>query len=135
MDTTVSQDELQTVLEQLNMTADDPDLYRVLIGANLEATALVDAIELPEPEIPERKWWRPIGEDNPLGAWYVRTDIRGATGGSHDYPRRLCAPGGRRDCAPPATRWGDNYGEECLRGLLLFRWKSHQRHRARAQPA
>tara|TARA_R110001592_G_scaffold357416_1_gene660530 strand:+ start:83060 stop:84556 length:1497 start_codon:yes stop_codon:yes gene_type:complete len=82
MDTTVSQDELQTVLEQLNMTADDPDLYRVLIGANLEATALVDAIELPEPEIPERKWWRPIGEDNPLGAWYVRTDIRGATGGS-----------------------------------------------------
>ena len=82
MDTTVSQDELQTVLEQLNMTADDPDLYRALIGANLEATALVDAIEMPKPEIPERKWWRPIGEDNPLGAWYVRTDIRGATGGS-----------------------------------------------------
>lgn len=82
MDTTVSQDELQAVLEQLNMTADDPDLYRALIGANLEATALVDAIEMPKPEIPERKWWRPIGEDNPLGAWYVRTDIRGATGGS-----------------------------------------------------
>jgi amidase len=81
MDTTVSQEELQTMLAQLNMSADDPELYRVLIGANLEVTALVDAIELPKAEIPERKWWRPKPEDNALGAWYVHTDIRGASSG------------------------------------------------------
>ena len=81
MDTTVSKDELQTVLAQLNMTVDDPELYRAVIGANLEVTALVDAVELSAPEVPQRKWWRPEPEDNALGAWYVRTDIHGAAGG------------------------------------------------------
>jgi amidase len=81
MDTTVSKDELQTVLAQLNMTVDDPELYRAVIGANLEVTALVDTVELPTSEIPERKWWRPESQDNALGAWYVRTDINGAAGG------------------------------------------------------
>ena len=81
MDTTVSKDELQTVLTQLSMTVDDPELYRAVIGANLEVTALVDAVELSAPQVPERKWWRPEPQDNALGAWYVRTDIHGAAGG------------------------------------------------------
>lgn len=81
MDTTVSPDELKTLLAQLNMSVNDPELYRALISANLEVTALVDAIEVPKQEIPARNWWRPTPEENTLGAWYVRTDIRGASGG------------------------------------------------------
>jgi amidase len=75
MDTSVSKEELQSVLTQLNMTADDPELYCALVGANLEVTALVDAIELPPQTVPARNWWWPEPEDNTLGAWYVRTDI------------------------------------------------------------
>ena len=54
MDTTVSQQDLENALEALDMSADTPDVYRALIEANLEVTALVDAIEAPAREAPAR---------------------------------------------------------------------------------
>ena len=38
--------------------------------------------ELPPLKYPIRSWRRPTPEENPLGAWYVRTEIRGAESGA-----------------------------------------------------
>lgn len=81
MDTTVSDADFGRALEQLGMQTDQPDAYRALIAGNLEIAGLVDTIELPQPALPERDWYRPEPEDNALGAWYVRTDIIGSGGG------------------------------------------------------
>ncbi len=75
MDTSISEQELQSALAQLGMTTDTPDIYRAMVEANLQVTALVDAIELSPPVIGERYWHYPPPEENPLGAWYVKTDI------------------------------------------------------------
>ncbi len=75
MDTTISESELQAALDRLGMTTDSPEVYRALLQANLEVVSLVDAIEAPTRQKEERHWERPDEGDNPLGAWYVRTDI------------------------------------------------------------
>jgi len=81
MDTSVSKQDLQQALSQLGMTADEPDVYRAMIEANLQVTALVDDVELPAFEYSEREWSRPAAGDNPLGAWYVKTNISGNSEG------------------------------------------------------
>ena len=81
MESQVSAEELQGALAQLNMRTDAPELYCDLVAANLQVTALVDAVELPPFDPIERSWTRPEADANPLGAWYVRTDIRGAETG------------------------------------------------------
>jgi amidase len=75
METSISEQELQNALTQLGMTTDTPEIYRALVEGNLEITALVDAIELPPARTEERDWNRPLPEHNPLGAWYVKTNI------------------------------------------------------------
>ncbi len=80
MDTHVTDQDLQQALSQLGMTTDSPELYRAMIEANLEVTALVDAVDPPETgvDIASRDWSRPKPTDNALGAWYVKTQIPGS---------------------------------------------------------
>ena len=80
MDTHVTDQDLEQALSQLGMTTDTPELYRAIIEANLEVTALVDAVDPPVPGTgsARRDWHRPEPADNRLGAWYVKTDIPGA---------------------------------------------------------
>ena len=83
MDTTVSQEDLNTALEQLGMSAEDPELYCALVAGNLQVAAMVDSVDTPASAVEERAWQRPADADNPLGAWYVKTRIEGSAG-----PRR-----------------------------------------------
>jgi amidase len=75
VNTKISAEELQVALAQLGMSTDTPEAYRAIGEACLEITALVDAIEEPPGEAVERSWQKPATGDNPLGAWYVKTDI------------------------------------------------------------
>ena len=75
MDVSVSPDELQAALSQLHMSADAPEAYLELLEANLSVVSMVEMIDGPQYESPERNWVRPDAQDNPLGAWYVKTEI------------------------------------------------------------
>ncbi|MGW5649455.1 amidase [Saccharopolyspora sp. NPDC003752] len=68
--------ELQAAAAELGLELDDAttDSYLALIAANVEAYRVVDAFEEPVAEIPQRQWSEP--GDNPLGAWYARTELR-----------------------------------------------------------
>jgi amidase len=92
MDTHVTDQDLEQALSQLGMTTDTPELYRAIIEANLEVTALVDAVDPPVTGTgsASRDWHRPEPADNRLGAWYVKTDIQGAGQGKLAGKIRYC---------------------------------------------
>ena len=78
-------DQLRSVAQSLGMSMSDEDLasYRGLMQGSVEAYKLIDAMPdfLPEVKYPRTPGARPAPEDNPLNAWYVKTDIRGAPTG------------------------------------------------------
>jgi amidase len=58
------------------------ETYTALLGGFLGSyDAVEDLYATIAPEPPERTWTRPEPADNPLGAWYVRTEIPGAAVG------------------------------------------------------
>src|ERR671932_79337 len=63
--------------------ADRLATFRALVGHSLASYARLD--QLVEPSLPvsypRRPGHRPAPEDNPLGAWYWKSEIRGATAG------------------------------------------------------
>ncbi len=61
----------------LDLSADDLESFRPFVTGLLESwTAVEDLYARTAPEAPsDRAWHRPEEADNPLGAWYVRTDI------------------------------------------------------------
>ena len=67
----------------LELTDEDLESFQGLMGGVLESYARLD--ELTEPSLlvsyPRTPGYRPQPEDNPLGAWYWRTDIKGASSG------------------------------------------------------
>ena len=67
----------------LNTTDEDLESFRGLMGGVLESYARLD--QLSEPNLPVKyprtSGYRPEPEDNPLGAWYWRSEIRGAETG------------------------------------------------------
>ena len=67
----------------LELTDEDLESFQGLMGEVLESYARLD--ELTEPSLPvsypRTPGYRPQPEDNPLGAWYWRTDIKGAASG------------------------------------------------------
>jgi amidase len=75
VETKISEKELQNALSQLGMSTKTPEIYSAMVEANLEVTALVDTIELPPIKVGPRPWERPAAAENPLGAWYVKTNI------------------------------------------------------------
>ena len=67
----------------LSPTREDLDSFSGLIAPLLESYSRLD--QLPEPALPVKyprsPGYRPRPEDNPLGAWYWRSEIRGAQNG------------------------------------------------------
>jgi len=84
MSTLVTQEELADVMSALGMSAADAELYLSAVEGNLLAAQASSELELPQPEPVERSWSSPAPQDNPLGAWYVRTEIEGARQESGD---------------------------------------------------
>lgn len=81
MDTHITEEEFSRAAKQLGIGSDHWDTYRTLVEANLEVAALVELVVIPEKNFAERAWHWPLAEENPLGAWYVRTEIAGASDG------------------------------------------------------
>ncbi len=81
MDTSVSIEELTDVMASLGMSTDDAAHYVGVIEANLTVASSVEDIPLATPSVPQREWHHPNTAENPLGAWYVRTNIEGSATG------------------------------------------------------
>ena len=78
-------DQLREVAEDLGMTMNDADLqsYQELLQGNFDAYDAVDAMPdyVPVVKYPRTPGYFPEAEDNTHNAWYVRTDIKGASKG------------------------------------------------------
>lgn len=78
-------DELARIAEQYHLDLEDEDLesFRGLMDGVLASYARLDELTAPTLEVKYRRQpgHRPAPEDNPLGAWYWRTEIKGAEQG------------------------------------------------------
>jgi len=65
------------------LTDEDTEFFSDVLGPmfDLTDTALTGPDALPEVKYPRNLGVRPETEDNPLNAWYYKTDIKGASGG------------------------------------------------------
>lgn len=77
--------QMREVASGLGMTMSDNELgeYLTLMEANFEAYDLIDSMpdELPKVKYPRTPGHRPGSAENPLNAWYVKSEIRGAVSG------------------------------------------------------
>jgi len=77
-------DELAAVARSLGLDLDEADAraYQALVAAGFASYDAVEQLYAEiAPERPQRESIRPDDAGNPLGAWYVRTDITGAMDG------------------------------------------------------
>jgi amidase len=67
----------------LNLGADQLEKFRSLVAGMMPAYGRLDTLTQPgpPPRYPRTSGWRPDLAENPLGAWYWRTDISGAAEG------------------------------------------------------
>ncbi len=74
---------------QISLTDEDLETYLQLVQGSAAAYDLVEQLhEETAPPAPEGRSSSPVAaEDNPLGAWYARTDIAGTAGGPLDGVR------------------------------------------------
>jgi len=72
-----------------DLEPEDVDAFRELMDGTLASYAVVDALPLPQrpPAHPRTPGYRPPPEENPYGAWAVRTSIQGTAGGPLDGKR------------------------------------------------
>ena len=145
------EDQVAELARSWGMSLSDADLsaYTVLIGAGLASCDAVEELwSATAPTAPEAaRGAAPADADNPLGAWYVPTEIRGGRqrpagradgrdqgqhrGGRRADDERLAHPGGlrpqpRRDRGDPAARGGrDDRRQVGVRGPVLLRAASH----------
>ncbi|MDD9650435.1 amidase [Klebsiella pasteurii] len=79
-------EELQELASRLhiNLTPAQAEEYLALMQANFDAYDLVDSLpdDIPEVRYPRAAGYRPTGEDNPLNAWYYKTEVKGAATGA-----------------------------------------------------
>ena len=77
--------QLAELAGELGFSMDEAELaiHLAAMGPNIEAYNAVDqmAQELPPVKYPRSPGERPRDQDNPLGAWYVKTTIEGAAQG------------------------------------------------------
>lgn len=68
---------------EMDLAVEDLESFRKLMGPALASYARLDELTAPAPEVsyPRTSGYRPQPEENPLGAWYWRTDIQGALSG------------------------------------------------------
>ncbi|GJD49377.1 Amidase [Methylobacterium crusticola] len=78
-------DQLRETAADLGMIMGDEELaqHRAALEGGIAAYNLIDQLpdELPEVRYPRLPGRRPSAEENPLGAWYVRTTVEGAPSG------------------------------------------------------
>src|SRR3954465_13558371 len=78
-------DQLRSVAEDLGMHMGEDELrsYEALMQANFAAYDIVDAMPdyVPAVTYPRTPGYRPEGKENLREAWYVKTTIKGASGG------------------------------------------------------
>src|SRR5437016_5575534 len=78
-------DQLRSVAEDLGMHMGEDELksYDALMQANYAAYDAVDAMPdyVPAVKYPRTPGYRPEGEENKYNAWYVKTEIKGASSG------------------------------------------------------
>ena len=78
-------DELRSVAESLSMKMSNEDLesYLGLMQSSIDAYRVVDELpdNVPAVKYPRESGSEPSADDNPLNAWYVRTEINGAADG------------------------------------------------------
>jgi len=67
----------------LDLSDEDVDAFRGLMGPSIDALNLVDDMpdELPPVKYPRDTGYHPPPDENPLNGWYVKTSIKGATDG------------------------------------------------------
>lgn len=64
------------------LSAEDIDEFKPFVSGMLESWEVVaDLYEADAPVTPDREWTRPTQSENPLNAWYVRTDITESAAG------------------------------------------------------
>lgn len=77
--------QLQELASRLHMrlTPTQAEEYLALMQANFDAYDLIDALpdEIPSVRYPRAAGYRPDGEENPLNAWYYKTEVTGAATG------------------------------------------------------
>lgn len=77
--------QLQQLARQLHLTLSDSEAaeYLSLMQPNLDAYDLIDGLtdEIPPIEYPRKKGHRPVGTENPLNAWYYKSEVPGAPDG------------------------------------------------------
>ena len=98
-------DEMRAVAQELgfvNMSDADLQLHLQSLESGFEAYNLLDRMpdELPPVRYPRTPGRRPSAEENRYGAWYVKTEIKGAAAGKlqgqdsgaqgQHLPRRAC---------------------------------------------
>ena len=78
-------DELKTIAAAMGLSVDNPlaDSMLEQLAMFGDAYRFMDQLEdnLPEVQYPDRNYRPPATKENPLGAWYVRTDIKGRDSG------------------------------------------------------
>lgn len=77
--------QLQELASRLHMrlTPAQAEEYLALMQANFDAYDLIDALpdEIPAARYPRAAAYRPDGEENPLNAWYYKSEVQGAATG------------------------------------------------------
>ncbi len=78
-------EQLQDVAEICGMTLSDEDAasFAALIAPQVDGYNVVDAMpdNLPQVKYPRTPGYRPEGEENKYNAWYVKTEVKGASRG------------------------------------------------------
>ncbi|MBL8895529.1 MAG: amidase [Rhizobiales bacterium] len=84
-------DQLRGIVSDLNMTMSDADLSTFLgqMEATFQAYDRVDALPdyLPKVKYPRTPGYKPGANENPLNAWYVKCEVRGAASGALEGKR------------------------------------------------
>jgi amidase len=79
-------EQLQALASRLNirLTPAQAEEYLALMQANFDAYDLIDALpdEIPAVRYPRAAGYRPEGDENPLNAWYYKTEVTGAATGA-----------------------------------------------------
>lgn len=78
-------EQMRSIAQELNFRMDDTHLseYLELMQGTIDAYDLVDSLpdNLPHVKYPRTAGHQPSTEDNPLNAWYVKCEVRGAPSG------------------------------------------------------
>lgn len=81
MSVSITDEEMVEVMVSLGMSGEDAGLYKGLVEANMAVAEAGGALGASPPVLIEREWRYPEPEENPFGAWYVRTNLVGAAQG------------------------------------------------------